>query len=99
MVRKSRPTKAAARPDAAPASAEPVPGIERSRPPEPVETTALLLTRRQAGRLLGVSNTTLIRMETAGVLHPIKLTRNPAGQTFYRKANVLVVAERGAADA
>ena len=95
MSHKSRPTKAAA-----PASAEPVPGIGHNGPPEPVDDRPLLVTRRQARKMLGgISATTVIRMETAGVLHPIKLTRNPAGQTFYRKANVLVVAERGAADA
>jgi hypothetical protein len=44
----------------------------------------LLFSRAQAAKLLGgLSFATLIRLEKAGRLRPVKLLNNPSGKTFY----------------
>jgi hypothetical protein len=80
-----------------PAPAEAPPGIGHNRPPGPIEDPPLLLTRRQTAAMLNVSASKLIRMEAAGVLHPVKLIPGQSAMTHYRRSNVLEVAERGAA--
>jgi hypothetical protein len=67
----------------------PAPSLERSVSTEP----PFLCTRRQAAHLLGVSIATLIRMEAAGTLRPIKLNREaPAAMVHYRRDDLLLLA-------
>jgi hypothetical protein len=52
----------------------------------------LLCTRRHAAHLLGVSVATLMRMEQAGTLRPIKLTGAAAAMVHYRRDDLLLLA-------
>jgi hypothetical protein len=74
------------------------PGIGHNQPPVPIDGP-LLVTRKQAGHLLNVSASTLIRMENTGVLRAVKLTRGRSAQTYYSRASIVALAERGAGDA
>jgi hypothetical protein len=72
-------------------------GIGHNNPPvEP--PPALLHTRQQASRMLNCSVMTLIRLEKARVLTPIKLNK-PTGQTYYGHDQLLALASRGGTDA
>jgi hypothetical protein len=62
---------------------------------EPVDVAPLLLDRKTTARLLSVSESTLIAMEQAGTLDPIKLSRSENGKTYYRRAQVMRIAEGG----
>ena len=55
----------------------------------------LLYSREQARRLLGgVSSAMLKRLEAAGELTAVRLNkRSPVGQVFYRRAQVLALAQ------
>jgi hypothetical protein len=54
----------------------------------------LLYDREQAAELLGgVSTQTLIRLEQAGVLTPIKLAASPNGKTYYGHDNLVEAAQ------
>jgi len=60
--------------------------LENSKP-------RLLYDRQQAGEMLGgVSTQTLIRLEQAGVLRPIKLAASPNGKTHYQHDNLIETA-------
>jgi hypothetical protein len=53
----------------------------------------LLVKRTEAGPLLGgISSSQLIRLEKAGLLKPVKLSKSPVGAVFYSYDNVLDVA-------
>ena len=58
----------------------------------------LIVPRRQAARLLSVSTSTLIRMEQAGTLTPLKLTQADNGAVFYRLADLERLAAQGGGD-
>jgi hypothetical protein len=73
-----------------PVGAEPAPELL-------TDPNSLLVTRRQASRMLGgISSSMLIRLEKRRVLRAVKLT-SKNGQTFYSRAAVIALAERGAA--
>jgi len=57
--------------------------------------TPLIVPRSMAARLLSVSTSTLIRMEQAGTLTPLKLTEADNAQTFYRLADLERLAQGG----
>jgi hypothetical protein len=59
----------------------------------------LLYTRQQVRVMLGnVSYATVRRLEKAGELKPIRLKRNrPTARVYYKAANVLALANEGAA--
>ncbi len=59
----------------------------------------LLLSRRQVAGLLSISVASVQRLEKAGRLQPIKLFPGPSAKTFFRRSDVLALADRGAADA
>lgn len=73
------------------ATAHPVRG-----PPRP-SADQLLLTRRQAAHLLGVSTATIINWQLAGRLKAIKPSGKRAGLVLYAHAEVRALAEGGAA--
>jgi hypothetical protein len=54
----------------------------------------LLYSREQAAKLLGgVSVSTIIRLERAGKLQPIRLSGSPTAQVFFRAKDVLTLVE------
>jgi hypothetical protein len=54
---------------------------------------ALLYTRKQASAMLNVSISTLLRLEAAGTLRGIKLTKNTSNaMTFYPAADLIALA-------
>jgi hypothetical protein len=56
----------------------------------------LLYTRRQIARLYGTSVSTIIRLDAEGVLgDPVRLTRKPTSQVFYKAENVLALVDGG----
>ena len=57
-------------------------------PTQLVPPDQLLLTRVQTARALGLSTSSIIRLETEGQLTPVKLSRKPAAMTFYRREEV-----------
>jgi hypothetical protein len=61
----------------------------------PPPVNPLIVPRRQAARLLSVSTSTLIRMEQAGTLTPLKLTQADNGAVFYRLADLERLAQGG----
>ena len=65
------------------AAADPAPTPTMLVPPD-----QLLLNRVQAARALGLSTSSIIRLETEGQLTPVKLSRKPGAMTFYRRAQV-----------
>jgi hypothetical protein len=70
-----------------------------SKPPKPIDLDQLLFSRSQVCRLLGgVHVATVIRLEQSGKLPPVKLTPADQGRTYYRRADVMALAE-GSADA
>ena len=62
-------------------------------PTQLVPPDQLLLTRVQTARALGLSTSSIIRLETEGQLTPVKLSRKPGAKTFYRRAQVRALAE------
>jgi hypothetical protein len=71
---------------------------KQSKPPKPIDLDQLLFSRSQVCRMLGgVHKATVIRLEQAGKLPPVKLTKDDQGRTYYRRADVLALAE-GSAD-
>ena len=69
------------------------PKIAAAADPAPTATTLippdqLLLNRVQTARALGLSTSSIIRLETEGQLTPVKLSRKPAAMTFYRREQV-----------
>jgi hypothetical protein len=53
------------------------------------EFQPLLVTREQAGRLLGCSPSSIIRLEREeGLLEPIRLRRSPNARVMYRRADI-----------
>ena len=62
------------------AAADPAPTPTTLVPPD-----QLLLNRVQTARALGLSTSSIIRLETEGQLTPVKLSRKPAAMTFYRR--------------
>ena len=71
----------------------PRPSPSRQRPPR-IPPTPLLVARRDAAAMLGgVSIATLIRMEAAGTLQPVRLNRQArTGQVFYRHDDLVRLA-------
>jgi hypothetical protein len=70
-----------------------------SKAPKPIDPDQLLFSRSQVCRLLGgVHVATVIRLEQSGKLPPVKLTPADQGRTYYRRADVMALAE-GSADA
>ena len=61
----------------------------------PPDAGALLITRQQVARLLSCSTATVIRLEIAGRLDPIKLADSEHGTTFYRADEVRALARLG----
>jgi hypothetical protein len=56
----------------------------------------LLFTREQVMRMLGgISYNTVIRLEAAGKLPLVKLNRGKTCKAFYRRADVMALAEGG----
>jgi hypothetical protein len=54
----------------------------------------LLFTREQVMRMLGgISYPTVIRLEAAGKLPPVKLNPGKTCKTFYRRADVMALVE------
>lgn len=54
----------------------------------------LLFTREQVMRMLGgISYPTVIRLEIAGKLPPVKLNPGKTCKTFYRRADVMALVE------
>jgi DNA-binding XRE family transcriptional regulator len=54
----------------------------------------LLYTRAQAAELLGgVNKATVVALEKSGRLAPVRLTGRPTGQVFYKRADVLRLAQ------
>jgi hypothetical protein len=59
----------------------------------------LIVSRTEAAEMLGgVSTLTLIRLEHAGRLKPIRLTRRASGKVFYSFPEILALAQ-GSEDA
>ena len=63
---------------------------ERKAPPHPQQ---LLYSREQSATILGVSVSTVKRMEALGLLRCIRPTGLPTGQAFNPKDDVLAVAQ------
>jgi hypothetical protein len=64
------------------------------RRPSPADLPTTLVSRRDTSRILGgISTTTLIRMETAGTLKPIKPSGMENGKTYYALAQVVALTE------
>ncbi len=61
--------------------------IAHDRPDQP-PVNPLIIPRSRAATLRSVSTATLIRMEQAGTLRPLKLTTGPSGMTFYRMVDI-----------
>jgi hypothetical protein len=59
----------------------------------------ILYTRAQAARLLGSSVATVIRLQRAGRLTPIKLTKKAASQVYFRREEILGLVDGAANDA
>ena len=58
-----------------------------------LDPAALLVPRSMAGRVLGgKSVATLKKLESKGLLTPVRLTKTPEGQVFYRRAQLLALA-------
>jgi hypothetical protein len=57
-------------------------------------TTQLLFTRAEVADALGTSTMTVIRLEQAGELTPIKFINRPAAQTRYAVTEVQALIER-----
>jgi hypothetical protein len=54
----------------------------------------LLYSRNQVCRMLGgVHPATVVRLEEAGKLHPVKLNPGKLGRVYYRRAEVVALAE------
>jgi len=69
--------------------------LERRRPLG-IAPGALLVERSEARKLLGnCSITTLIRLEEAGTLTPVKLSGSPNGKTFYEHAELVALSKGG----
>ena len=69
----------------------------RKAPPHPQQ---LLYSREQSANILGVSKSTIKRMERFGLLRCIRLTGLPTGQAFNPREDVLKRAQaRGPTDA
>ena len=62
-------------------------------PTQLVPPDQLVLTRAQTARALGLSTSSIIRLETEGQLTPIKLSRKPTAMTFYKRTQVRALAE------
>ena len=70
---------------------------KRKSPPAPA-SGQLLYTRRQVAALIGSSVATVKRLEDSARLMPIKLTDDNGGMTYYRRAEVLKLAQADAAE-
>jgi hypothetical protein len=56
---------------------------------------SLLVPRLEGCRLLAISPSTAFRLERAGVLIPVKLLPNtPNAKTYYRRANIMRLAQQ-----
>lgn len=54
----------------------------------------LLFTRQQVARMLGNVDISFVRrLEKAGRLQPIRLTRSPSAMAFYRARDVMALVE------
>jgi hypothetical protein len=63
-------------------------------PANAIPDDQLLFTREQVMRMLGgISYPTVIRLEVAGKLPPVKLKPGKLGKTFYRRADVMALVE------
>jgi hypothetical protein len=64
------------------------------KPKLPIAATPLLVSRKDAARLLGnVDVSTIRRLENAGVLHPIRLDpRSPRAQVFFKYEEIIATA-------
>ena len=62
-------------------------------PPDLAAPEGLLLTRRAAAALLGCSVATIIRLELAGQLCPIKLTGGESSMTYYKRSAIQELAQ------
>jgi len=61
---------------------------------EAIPDDQLLFTREQVMRMLGgISYPTVIRLELAGKLPPVKLNPGKTCKTFYRRADVMALVE------
>lgn len=61
------------------------------------QTTPLLYSRKEAARLLGnVSIATIIRLEQQGRLKPIRLSRSPSAQIFFKASDLIALVEEAA---
>jgi phage terminase Nu1 subunit (DNA packaging protein) len=59
----------------------------------------LLFTRRQVAELFGgVSIATVKRLEASGALKPLRLSRSPSAEVFYRAEDVISFVEERAKD-
>jgi len=58
-------------------------------------TEQILFTRAQVARLIGASVATVVRLERDGRLKPVRLTSRSTGQVYFRRADVLALAEGG----
>jgi|GEM_PF-6933176 len=68
----------------------------RTKPPDNHVPVRLLFTRKQAAELLGgINHSTLRRLESAGLLKPVRLNPGPGAMVFYRADNVRAVAMEG----
>jgi hypothetical protein len=65
----------------------------KRRAPPPV--SPLIVPRRAAAQMLSVSISTMIRLEQAGTLTPLKLTEANNGQVFYRVSDLERLAQGG----
>ena len=70
------------------------PTTVRQRADITIPDDQLLFTREQVMRMLGgISYPTVIRLELAGKLSPVKLKPGKLGKTFYRRADVMALVE------
>lgn len=67
--------------------------------PKAPELQQLLYSREQVARLLGYrSIASIIRLERQGVLRPVRISRSPTGQVFYRAADIHQLVETATAE-
>jgi len=61
----------------------------------PLPKRPLLVQRLEAARLLNVDRDSLKRMEAAGTLKAIRLSKTPKARNFYRMSDIEALAEHG----
>ena len=67
-------------------------GTRSGKQYKPPDHEALLLNRNQVAKILGISFTSIHRLEASGQLKPRKLIAgSPQGRTFYRRADVMAL--------